>query len=170
MAAKTTGNGATGTTGKEKPVYISKVEAVRRAMAKLGLRASRGPIRDYVKTHFGIEISPDHVSTCKADILRKKAAKAKSAGAKAPAAKPPVGTSAAREAPVAKSSPPVKSSAAAGHSSPSPATAKASVQAAKNGSTKADAGINLKDILAVKDLVGRVGAGQLKTLIDAFLG
>jgi len=47
---------------------------------------------------------------------------------------------------------------------PSPVAASAPRQTAPGG----PAGIPLKDILAVKELVGRLGAGPLHTLIDAF--
>jgi hypothetical protein len=40
----------------------------------------------------------------------------------------------------------------------------------KIGGSKSSAGINMQDVLAVKDLVDRVGASSLKTLVDAFTG
>jgi hypothetical protein len=77
--------------------------------------------------------------------------------------------SAAPKAPVARTVP-AKAAPAAERTKPAPAGAAAPFQGAKNGSAKAVVGIGLEDILAVKELVGRVGSSQLKTLIDAFAG
>jgi hypothetical protein len=169
MAQKKNGSGASAAAPKGKLVGLTKIDAVRKAMSKLGLHAGRAPIRDYVKAQFGIEMTADHVSTCKADILRRKKARAKSAAPKALPAKPAAVTPTAVKAPGANSIPPTPAPSAA-HSKHSPTAARVRAQGPKNGSAKAGVGINLDDILVVKDLVGRVGASQLKTLIDAFTG
>jgi hypothetical protein len=109
---------------------ISKQEAVRRALAHFGRDAKPAEMQGWIKQQFGIEMSTDHISTAKGEVLRKAGAK------KAAAPKPQVQRAAA---------------------STSPAKC-----------TGTDSGIPLADILAVKDLVGRLGAGPLHTLIDAF--
>jgi hypothetical protein len=120
------------------------MEAVRQAMAKLGLDAGRADIQKYVKTNFGIGMHVDHISTCSAEIRRKRKRKrAKAAVGKAPA------------------------TAAAPTVSKTPATP---VTRSKIGDSKPAAGINMRDVLAVKDLVDRVGVSNLKTLVDAFTG
>src|SRR4051794_31513549 len=82
MAEKTTeasaGGPATGKTGG-----MTKLEAVRRALAKLGNEAKPTEIQGYVKKEFNIDMSTDHISTSKGAVQR--AARAK-AGAK-PAAR-----------------------------------------------------------------------------------
>jgi hypothetical protein len=165
MAEKASGNVATGATVKGKPAGITKMDAVRKAMTKLGWEAGRAPIREYVKSHFGVDMTADHVSTCRGDILRQRAAKAKSAGAKSAALTSAV-TSAAGKGSVAKAST-SEPTPAATQTKPSPATPRVS-EGVGNGSAKAESGISLTDILAVKDLVGRVGVSHLKSLIDAF--
>jgi hypothetical protein len=167
MADTKNGNGATGTAAKAKPAALNKMEAVKQAIAKLGRDAGRGPILDFVKTQFGIEMTPDHVSTCRAEVLRRLAAKAQSSGAKAAPAKPLASTSSVAKAPVAKPAP-VKTTSATAQAKPAPAVVNAPSKGAGNGSAKMETGISLKDILAVKELVGRVTPSQLKTLIDAF--
>ena len=169
MAAKTNGNGETGAALGGKPVVLTKMDAVRQAMSKLGFDAGRAAIRDFVKARFGIEMTADHISTCKADILRRRKVGPKSVGPAARPAKSAVGTANAVNGPVHKSTA-AKPVTAAAQSKNYPATARVPEHEAKNGSAKTGAGISLKDILAVKDLVGRVGASQLKTLIDAFNG
>jgi hypothetical protein len=168
MADTKNGNGANTTAAKAKPAALNKMDAVRQAIAKLGRDAGRGPILEFVKTQFGMEMTPDHVSTCRAEVLRQQAAKAKSGGAKAPAAKPLAATSSVAKAPVAKPTP-AKTTSAAAQAKPAPAVANAPLgKGAGNGSAKMETGISLKDILTVKELVGRVTPSQLKTLIDAF--
>jgi 2-oxoglutarate dehydrogenase E1 component len=159
------------------------MEAVRQAMAKLGRDARPVQLRDYAKEHFGIVITADHASACKGKILRQGPAKAKPTTAKAatpakplaappvavktpPPAKPAIASPVAAKTPPAKPAP-AKPAPAAARSKPAP-VAKAPARVLSNGTVKTEAGISLKDILAVKELVGRVGASHLKTLIDAF--
>jgi hypothetical protein len=111
---------------------ITKMEGVRRVLAKLGPDTKPLQIKDYLKRHYGIEMNISHISNYKSELLGKTKAKvaaaAKKAGA-APAVKP---------APVARP------------------------QAAKAGPS----GVSLEDIRTVKELVGRVGADSLRSLID----
>jgi hypothetical protein len=111
---------------------LTKMEAVRQAIARLGWDAKPKQIQKHIRRRFGVEMTADHISTYKG-YLAKKAGRAKSRPA-------PVAASAARQtAPAA--------------AKPAPAQA---------------GGVPLADILAVKELVGRLGAGPLHTLIDAF--
>jgi hypothetical protein len=112
---------------------INKMEAVRRSLKKLGKTATPTAIQADVKARFGVEMSTDHISTCKGDIARKE-----------------------REQKEAKKQ-------AANKSQERPAQAPPAT-----AGTGRKASIALEDVLAVKSLVARVGAGQLRTLIDAF--
>jgi hypothetical protein len=124
------------------PAKLTKMDAVKQAQAKLGKDAKPLAIQKYVKDELGIDISTAVVSAYKKEIAKK--AKKGQAGAK------PKGR--AKAAPVA--------SAAARETAPKPPAA--TKPAAESG------GVPLKDILAVKELVERLGAGPLHTLIDAF--
>jgi hypothetical protein len=64
---------------------ITKIEAVSRALGKLGKDASRPDIQKFVKDNFRLDITPDHISACKAE-LRKRKGPAKSAVSPQPAA------------------------------------------------------------------------------------
>jgi hypothetical protein len=124
------------------PAVLTKMDAVKQAQAKLGEDAKPLAIQKYVKHELGIDVSTDVISTYKQEIAKK--AKKGQAGAK------PKGPANGKPAPVA--------SAAARETTPkAPAAVKPAAGA-----------IPLKDILAVKELVGRLGAGALHTLIDAF--
>jgi hypothetical protein len=106
---------------------IKKMEAVRRALSKSGRDAKPLRIQAWVEEKYGIEISADHVSVCKAIILRKGRGKRKTASVTQPSA--------------------------------------AQNSAGPRQQGRADA-ISLDDIEAVKGLVGRVGPGSLKQLVD----
>ena len=110
---------------------ISKMEAVRQAVTKLGQSATRSEIQRFVKEQLNIDMSPDVISTYKADLARKARKRRK-------AAKPAAAKAAAR----AKAAP-----------KPAPRT---------NGKS----GIGLADLQTVKTLVHRIGAADLKSLID----
>jgi hypothetical protein len=120
MADKTTHAPASPPPGKPNG-GLTKKDAVRTALSQLGKSAKPLKIQEFVKAQFGYEMSTEHISNCKGEILRKKS------GAKKPAAPAP------RAAPSGK---------------------------------QPQGAINLADIRAVKGLVGRVGAGQLKALIN----
>ncbi len=121
---------------------ISKQEAVRRALSHFGNDAKPAEMKPWIKGQFGLEMSTDHISTAKGDILRKAGATAPKKAAKAPAKKAAPKTAAQKTA-----APPA-------HAARKPAAFQAAVP--------------LHDILYVKDLVGRFGPEQLHTLIDAF--
>jgi hypothetical protein len=108
---------------------ISKMEAVRQALATLGNNAYPVAIQKYVKRQYGFIMTTAHVSNYKTDILRKLAGKL-------------IGSA-------AKSSP--RSEVATMLSAPA------------NGKP---ASISLQDIETTKALLSRVGAKNLKTLID----
>jgi hypothetical protein len=117
---------------------VTKQEAVRRALAELGNDSRPAQMKVWIKQRLGIDMTADHVSTAKGDILRK-------AGVKGKPKKPG----------------PRKAAQAAG---PKPA-AQAGPAPARG---EKQASIPLDDILYVKALVGRHGPGPLHTLIDAF--
>src|SRR5262249_22101310 len=108
------------------------------ALAELGHEASRAAIQGFVKDRFGILMSPDHISNCKSELRNK----SKKAGKAKPAAKKSATPKAPTKQPAAK---------------PSAVTPSAR-------QTKGE--ISLGDIEAVKGLVHRVGAEQLRALVD----
>src|SRR5262245_34854582 len=56
---------------------MTKNEAVRQALAALGPDAKPMQMQPFIKEQFGIEMSTDHISTAKGEILRKQKAKKK---------------------------------------------------------------------------------------------
>ena len=121
---------------------ISKKEAVRLALEKLGRDAKPAQLRPYIKATFGLDMTPAHITTAKGELRRGKGGKGKAARRKkASAPKPP--------APAAAPAPPAQPPA----------------RAAAAGSRSAG-GIRLEDIQAVQGLLGRVGADTLRGLID----
>jgi hypothetical protein len=125
---------------------ITKMEGVRRALDELGPEASPTVIQGFVKDRFGLEMNTNHISTCKGDILRKAGVKRKRRGKR-----PTTQKSAARTAEAKKG-----------------ATSKPQAQPSLDLSAKGAKAIPLKDVLAVKDLVVRLGPGPLRALLDAF--
>ncbi len=109
---------------------ISKVDAVRKALAALGKEGMPGKIQEYVKKTFGIDMTIGHISNCKSELMRKKTKKA--AAPKAVAAAPVLAPAVHAKAPT----------------------------------TSGGKGVSLQDVATVKGLVGRVGQGNLKSLID----
>jgi hypothetical protein len=141
MAEKT--NGPEGATQqKAQTGGMNKMEAVRRALTEMGQDATPSQMQPYIKQKFGIDMSTDHISTYKGDIRRKAGgAKAKPAMKKAAAPK-----------------------AASGQQS---GAAKSQGAGTSSGKAMQGAGsVSLQDIQTLKGLVGRVGATQLRTLID----
>jgi hypothetical protein len=144
--------------GTQPSAGMTKMDGVRRALAQLGSDAKPLAIRNFVKQRFNIDISLDVVSSYKKDLARR-ALKAKAqaqpqAKAPAPAKAPPQAQPQAKPKPAPKK----------------PAPQKAPVSAAKpaaTGNGKPSA-IPLADILKIKELVVRLGAKQVRTLIDAF--
>ena len=117
---------------------ITKKEAVRRSLAKLGKNAQPVEIQKDIKERFGIDMTTGHISTTKGE-LRRGAKGKKKGGTKQAASKP-------ETAPVQPAR---------------PAPTAAQVTAGKAPA------IPLEDILVVRALVDRLGAAPLKTLIDA---
>jgi hypothetical protein len=115
------------------------MEAVRRALATLGSDAKPTQMQGFIKNEFGIDMTTDHISTSKGELRRRAKARGKKAAATRAASK-------AR----------------------APQAAKASPGGAKVSNGRAGGGISLKDIEAVRDLVQRVGADQLRALIEVF--
>jgi hypothetical protein len=56
---------------------ITKQEAVRRALAELGNDAKPAQMKGWIKERLGIDMTADHISTAKGDILRKAGVKRK---------------------------------------------------------------------------------------------
>jgi len=121
---------ATAATSKDK---VSKKGAVRRALRALGKGATPSAMRPWISQQFGIEMSADHISTAKGEILRGKGKK-RTAG----------------KGNEAKAASAVGKAAAPSSSGPGPAAGT----------------VSLDDVRLVKDLMGRVGAEPLRSLID----
>jgi hypothetical protein len=138
MADKTSG-----TPANKAPGSRSKKEAVRRALQDLGREAKPMPIRDHVKQHYHIDMGLDHLSTVKGETLRE-------TGQANPTAEKPATTK------------PVAPQAAAAR----PALHKAESAKAARPQAAAAWGIALTDIDTVKELLQRLGATNLKKLID----
>jgi hypothetical protein len=127
---------------QKKKAGPTKMDGVKQAMASLGGDAKPLAIQKFMKDKLGVDISTGVISSYKKEFARRAAkARGKPAGA------------------VVKGAAQVKPASA-----PAPAAA---APASKAGGKPA---IPLDDILTVKALVGRLGAGPLKTLIDAFGG
>jgi hypothetical protein len=131
---------------------IKKREAVRRAMARLGDDARPADIQSFIKREFNVDMSIDHIYNCRSEIRKQN----KRGGPRKPG--PKKGT--ARIASTAPPPAPVPVAAPARQVSPAPARKEAEDGLSINAS--------LRDIEAVKDLVGRVGPQQLRALIDLF--
>ena len=127
---------------------LSKKDAVRRALQDLGNEAKPLQIREHIKKRYHIEMSLDHISTVKGEILRE-------TGQAKPAARKPTATPSAAAKPAAQQ-PAVPQRTL---------RTEDSAKGAKSAGGR-EQGISLKDIETVKDLVERVGAANLKKLID----
>jgi hypothetical protein len=124
---------------------ITKMDAVRKALSFLGREAKPTEVQAYLKSTFGIEMTKDHISNYKGDIIRKEAKDA------AGSAMPQAATSAKKPA----------------ASKPSaPAVAVKPTPASKQSHAVGGSSILLADVLATKVLLDRVGADKLRTLIN----
>lgn len=166
---------------------ITKIEAVRRALASLGKSALPDAIREFVNKRYGLEMTRDHVSVCKTEIRRqlsgkKRPPRPRRSGRQTPAPKNP--NSILKPAPAAK--PTVNGARGAGRPSRrrrKPARMKVQPKAPSAARTVAPkpqahpvaaparpnngkAGFHLADIQAVKALVARIGVTELRGLID----
>jgi hypothetical protein len=120
---------------------ITKKEGVQQALAELGKDAKPADIQKYVKEKLGLDISTSLAKEYKGDLTKAKPAAKKPSAPKPATTKPGAKKPATSKPPAPK--PPVR---------PGPAAS----------------GIPLQDILTIKELVGRLGAKPLHTLIDAF--
>src|SRR5262245_52101937 len=72
------GPGSDTTAATAEPPKITKKEAVRRSLAKLGKDAKPAAIQADIRERFGLEMTPGHITTTKGE-LRREAAKGKAA-------------------------------------------------------------------------------------------
>ena len=128
MADKTNSSGTPGPK-KGRRTSPTKMDMVRDALAHFGKKAKPAQMKPYIKDTFGVEMSTDHISTYKGNILRKKG------GGKKPGPKP-------KGAEVA------------------------TADAVHRGPGRRPSAVSLRDLGTVKDLLGRVGARELRSLID----
>lgn len=68
---------------------MTKMEAVRRALSDLGKGAMPKQLQPYIREKLGVEMSVDHVSTYKSQILRKEGKKGRPAKVSVNGAAPP---------------------------------------------------------------------------------
>src|SRR5262245_61324860 len=94
MAEKTTTQPGA---AKGKPNGMTKMEAVRRALADLGKGAKPTQRQGHIREKYGIEMSTDHISVCKGKIVRKgKKGRARKPAAAKEVAPPPARPTAVR--------------------------------------------------------------------------
>jgi hypothetical protein len=75
MTETKTNVAASAPTGQAPVSPMTKVEAVRQAMAKLGKKAPPLKIKDYLKKHFQMDVSRDLISKYKGELTHKPAKK-----------------------------------------------------------------------------------------------
>lgn len=121
------------------PGALTKKGAVRLAMKDLGKDAKPTQLHEHIKQRYHIDMDLNHISTCKGEILRETGQAKSSAGKATPA----------KTAPAAR---------------PAGKSTQAHVSGAQHGNGVQ--GISLRDIETIKDLVERVGAPNLKRLIE----
>jgi hypothetical protein len=117
---------------------INKMEAMRRVLAKLGDDAPTQAIQSDLKESFGIDMTVKNIATYRSDIIKKRQQQKK---ANKPAARKP---EPAKVGPAPRQEPPVQ-------------------QPAGNGPVT----VRLEDVLALRSLVDRVGAENVRTLLAA---
>jgi hypothetical protein len=140
---------------------ITKIEAVRRAMAALGPAAKRSQLKAHIKKQFGIDMSSDHVAVSRRVLRKRQAAQARSATTA------PVPTTAPLSARAAVS--PSVQPAAARKQKAKKSAARTQVLTSATLSPTPGLGISLDDIEAVKTLLERVDATSLRRLIDVLV-
>ncbi len=126
------------TPAKDEKQDVSKTDAVKQALTKLGNRAKPKAIQAYVKDTFGLEMSASYVSNIKSTLGKKKGKGKRGRPKKAAPMNGKPTVAEVRE-------PRVK-------------------PAARKGMGLAD--IALDDIQTVKDLAKRLGIKSLKALVD----
>jgi hypothetical protein len=146
----------------------SKLDAVKETLQKLGRNMMPLAIKDHLKKHYGIEISADVASNYK-----KRLAKQAKAAAPAPQAAKPADTAPVLTPPVKTETSPPKTPAAPAKKPALPAKRAAvpkppppAPQATKQAPETSGGNILLDDVLTAKELLDRVGADKLRTLID----
>jgi hypothetical protein len=144
---------------------ITKLDAVRRALRRLGKDATPLAIQGLLKKTFGLEMTREYISTYKSEIIRKDAAmiKPKVEVKKAEAKPKPITATAAMVAFRKGEAKPKPIHAPAPAVEPRKDAPSLSLQV--KASNEHD-GIHLEDIQEVKGLMGRVGATELRKLID----
>jgi hypothetical protein len=150
MADKKTGP-ASASASRHVQGVTTKKDAVRRAMAALGKDTRPLHLRDHIRKRYGIDMSIDHISTCKGEIVRERSQNkptGQNPGAGKTLAQPPAGQKPAM-------------TTKAGLAGSSPSQGRLTSQ-----NNAANSSISLRDIETVKDLVERIGAANLKKLID----
>ena len=138
---------------------ITRTAAVTKALTTLGKNAMPMQIKGFIKDKFSIEMSNNVVSNYKSEINRK-AAKTKPAAG--PATKGSAQKMPAMPVPSTLAKKPITAPTAKKEPAPKPQMRPASASGSKGKSSV----VGLEDIQAVKALVGKVGADNLKTLID----
>src|SRR5262245_62922772 len=116
-------------TNTPKAGSISKQQAVELALREKGWDAKPVDLKPFIKERYGLEMTAEHITTCKSKARQKAPAK--------------------KQAPKAAVQPAPKE--------PAKATPRADGRSA---------GFSLQDLQAVKGLIGRLGAGPLRQLID----
>jgi hypothetical protein len=150
LAQKDGQTAANGEAAKTPAAGINKTEAVRRTLAKLGWEAKPAEMQAHIKKAYDMDMTADLISTYKGDLVRK----AREAGELVPQA-------ASRGPAVKKPAAPKPQAAATKPQSPAaPARTHGG-----NGNEVGDA-ILLEDVSTTKELLDRVGAEKLRTLID----
>jgi hypothetical protein len=131
---------------------ITKLEAVRRALNTLGNDAKPIAIQEWVFNEFNIRMTTDHISTSKGDILRKAAGK-KPASRRSTSRKPRrvAPTQEAAPEPAAPPAPPAQVVVV---TPPAPAV------------TNGLGTLRVEDVATAKALLQRLGADQLRALLD----
>jgi len=138
--------------GSTKATTITKVEAVRQALAQLGQDATNDSILTFLKKRFGFQMTKDHLYVVKSDIRRQDGAGKKPANK--PAAKAEANVAAAPKAQAAQASATVATPEKAESTSSNPQVAQAP------GMTKRD---------ALRQALKALGKNALPLAIQGFL-
>jgi hypothetical protein len=172
---------------KARNASVSKTEAVRQALSRLGNDASPTDIQSFVKRSFHMDMSTSHVSNCKSMILREASGKnvARAKGESESAKTESISKAEAVRQALARLGYDAKPAAILKYirkkfhlamnsntvsTYKATETKKASGSSAILGKPASGSGdFSLEDLRAVKELTDRFGADKLKELAD-FLG
>jgi hypothetical protein len=130
---------------------LTKVEGVRRALRALGKQAKPLQIQDFVKKRYHLDIATSLISFYKKDLARKERKKAQQQQTQQTTPKPTAPKPAAKKPAVPKAAP-----------KPKPVVPVLRSTDGKPSTRR----IKLEDIRTVKELLERVGADSLRTLLD----